>query len=513
MSGKQNRSLSRSSAIIMVARIIAYVCTMLLPIVLTRVLTLHDLGIYKQVFVAVNSLMGILPLGFFMSAYYYIPRFPERRGAAAGHIFVFTVGMGLAGTAVVTLFPGFLEWAFHEPALRGYAPAIGFTALLWMAGNVMEAITLANSEVNLSATVIFASQFFRTALLLAAAWLVQSVQALLVAALIQGLLQMGLLVWYLRSRFPGFWRHLSLSGFEGQLKYSLPYGMGGLAYTMVTDLHNYFVSRTYGAETFALYSTGCFQLPLMSVLGESVTAVLLPRVSQLQSEGRHEEIVQSVSRAIRKLALVYFPVFFFLEVVARDLILMLFKDTFLASVPIFRVNLALVLLNLFVLDPISRAYPQFRIRMLGLNVALAVLMVVSLALGVGPFGPIGAIAIVVGVLLLGRLSTLYILRDALHLRWSHLRLLRGTGLAAVAGAAAMLGAIVVHHWLGDSVPGFIAASAYAGRLAALMRMLVTGVVYCLGYGAALFALRVIEPDEISLLRRWTRLPAAQPKQA
>ena len=80
----------------------------------------------RKIFVAVNTLMGILPLGFFMSVYYYLPRDPERRETIIHHVFFFNLAMGAFGCLLLTIFPQLLGWLFEEPALTGYAPVIGF---------------------------------------------------------------------------------------------------------------------------------------------------------------------------------------------------------------------------------------------------------------------------------------------------------------------------------------------------------------------------------------------------
>ncbi len=71
---------------------------------------------------------------------------------------------------------------------------------------------------------------------------------------------------------------------------------------------------------------------------------MIPRISALQHVNDSHEIIRLLARATRKLAAVYFPVYAFLVVVAHEFIAFLFTPRFLAGVPVFRINLTLLLL-------------------------------------------------------------------------------------------------------------------------------------------------------------------------
>ena len=65
-------------------------------------------------------------------------------------------------------------------------------------------------------------------------------------------------------------------------------------------MHNYFVSNAFGPASFAIYSVGCMQVPLLSLLRESITAVLIPRTSELQQRGDKRQILLTTIRAMRQ---------------------------------------------------------------------------------------------------------------------------------------------------------------------------------------------------------------------
>jgi len=302
---------------------------------------------------------------------------------------------------------------------------------------------VAHQEAKLSTIFIISSQLTKTLLLLVAAMAFGSLRALIYAALVQGILQTIILLIYLRSRFPRFWGSFDWAVLRMQLSYALPFGIAGLLFTLQMDLPNYFVSNQFDPATYAIYAIGCFNIPLVGMLSESVGAVMIPQVSVLQKQGDHREILALAARVARKLALVYLPLYAFLIVMGREFLTVLFTQQYAASWPIFAINLTLLPLGVFVSDPIMRAYAEHRQFLPKLYLALVALLFAALWAGTSRFGLIWAISVVVGVGIIGRFITWLKIGHILHIRWRDVRLLKDVGkIAIAAGVAGLLTAFV-----------------------------------------------------------------------
>src|SRR5207253_1466643 len=128
---------------------------------------------------------------------------------------------------------------------------------------------------------------------------------------------------------------------RAQLGYSLPLGAAAILSMAQLDLHNYFVARSFDAATFAIYAVGCFQLPFLQIVAESVGGVMIPAVGRLQLEGERREIVELLARMVRMLAALYFPLYACLLVVGREFVTVLFTESYRGSWPIVAVSLML----------------------------------------------------------------------------------------------------------------------------------------------------------------------------
>jgi O-antigen/teichoic acid export membrane protein len=386
-------SLTSQAIWLMAAKTVSFAFAVALPLLLVRRLSQQDLGLYKQVFFVVTTAMNLLPLGFAMSAFYFLPREKERQPAVIANILAFLGGAGGAGAITLLVWPEFIVWLFGTPELASLSRPLGMVVLLWTLGSFLELITVAVQDVRASTAFIVLAQFSKTGLLMGAAVLVGTVESLVFAALAQGFVQIAVMGLYLRRRFPGFWRAFDWPLLRRQGAYALPLGMSSIIIQLQDTLHHLFVSHAFGPAGYAIYSVGVTQLPLVGILRESAGAVMLPRINQLESQNGRLEILDLVARAGRKLALVYFPLCAFLLVAGREVVVFLFTRQYEASWPIFALAVMVLPMNAIVLDPVTRAYSErfffLRVRLVVLAALTTVLALYSFELGL--VGVMGAV--------------------------------------------------------------------------------------------------------------------------
>src|ERR1044072_5944564 len=284
-------SLTARAFWLILAKTLAFVFGFALPLLLARRLSQKEFGLYKQAFLVVGTASAMLPLSFVMSAFYFLPRERERKGAVVLNIMLFNTLVGSVALLLLLLRPGLLAGIFNSHALVPYAPQIGLLILLWIVSYFLEIVSIANQDSLLSAAFIVAAQFTKTVLLFTAALAFSTIGALLWAGIIHGALQTLVLVLYLRSRFGSFWRDFDAGVMRRQVAYGLPLGLGAILYVVMADMHNYFVSYRFGEEAFAIYANGCFSLPLVGIIMESIGTVMIGRVRHLQDEGDRRGII------------------------------------------------------------------------------------------------------------------------------------------------------------------------------------------------------------------------------
>src|SRR6185312_7452940 len=136
---------------------------------------------------------------------------------------------------------------------------------------------------------------------------------------------------------------------------------------------------------------------------------------------------------------VQFPIYAILLVAGRDLIVFIYTRTYAASAPIFYITITLIVLNVFMYDPIVRAYLELRTFILVVRIAVLVALCIVLVPVIHRFGMIGAaVTAIVG----DTAERLIVGRKVCHTigaTWHDVRLLSGVlRIAAVTVVAALI---------------------------------------------------------------------------
>ncbi len=445
-------SLRSQSAWLLGAKIVGFGFAFILPLIVVRVLSQEQFGLYRQSFLVVTNAVAILPLGLAMSAYYYLAREKEKRAAAILNILVVHFVLGAAAFLALLFFPQILGELFVSAEMARLAPLIGAAVWLWMFSFFLEHAAVANREAKVATGFIVFAQLSKTALMCGFVLLFRSVDSILYAAIVQGSIQTVILLIYLAKRFPGFWLMFNPGFFKEHLVYALPFGLAGILWTMQVDLHYYFVSHRYGEAQFAIYAVGCFQLPLVTMLSESVISVLIPRMSELQLNDEKRKIITLTARAMQKLAFVYFPIYVFFLITSETLITTLFTAKYADSVPIFVVFLTLLPFSILISDPIVRSYEKLGRFLLKVRIATFLVLVAGLYYGITFLDLRGVIAVVIVIRIAEMLFVEFVVFKSIGVKLSDIALLKNVGKTALLSIFSGIGTFFVYEAIRTAVP-------------------------------------------------------------
>jgi O-antigen/teichoic acid export membrane protein len=482
----QTPSLTSQAAWLLIAKLIGFAFSIAAPLIIVRILSQQEFGLYKQAFLAITAALQFLTLAFYMNVFYFLPRRPASGPKIVLNVLIVHGIAGVGAMAVLLARPQILNAMFGSNALIRYAPAIGIAICLSLVGYFLEVIATANQDVKYSTIFIISAQFTKGVATVGAALLGRSLDALLYAAILQAALQCSALFWYLHKHFPGFLSRPDWKLMREQITYSVPFGVGAIVSPHNNDIHMFMVAHRFSAAEYAIYAVGCLQLPLIGLLRQSVSAVLIPRISYLQHRQQTREIKVLLGTAMRKLALVYWPVYAILSVTAYEFIQVLYTSQYIASGPVFQIYLTVLPLAAFLYDPFTRAFPEHTTFLVRARLLETVVLILGLYFGMQLFGLYGAIAVVVVMVLTDYIVVTYKIWDMLAFTWSDLPifkpLIRIAACAAMAGVAAQL---IRLQFIGERP---------------LKILLISGVVFCAIYAAAILLLRVPTAEETGMVR-------------
>jgi O-antigen/teichoic acid export membrane protein len=476
---------ARRAAWLTTANSIAFGLSFIAPLLLVRMLSQTEFGVYKQVFQILMSTIAALNLQVASTAYYFMPRAPEKKLQVMINVLAFYGAIGALTGALFIFYPEWSLLVFESGDLPAYMPLLGVTILLWLVSSNLEVIPLALGDVRASSVFIVISQLTKSALTVGAALAFHSVRAMIWAAAIQGMLQILFMFVYIRRRFGQ--RSVRICGafdlalFKAQIGNALPYGLGSFAQTAQGDLHNFVVSRYFPPAGFAVYSAGLFQLPLLGLLTTSFSSALIPEVSKLAAAGAKRAIIPIWLNAARKLALVVVPICALMFVLRYEIITLLFTSAYREAAPLFGIYLFSALLPMTLTGSPIRAHEEFKFFRFKLHLALLPVTFGALYVGIHAAGLIGAVSALVGLQTLEAAIVVTAVGRRLGFVANDLRHLTPALKTALAAGAAALAAYAVKLPL---------AQAHT-----LVKLVICGAVFGAVYIFAAYALGAVTDAE------------------
>jgi O-antigen/teichoic acid export membrane protein len=473
----QGTGLTGRAALLAVANSMAFAMAFMLPLVLVRTLPQSEFGLYKQAFQIVTTALALLGLHVSTTAFYFMPRHPEKKAQIVLNVLIFYFAVGAVLALVFAIHPQWVTLIFKSDDLAPHIPLLGLAILLWLVSSFLEIVTVADGHIRAATIFIVAVQLSKSLLLIGAGLAFGTIRALLIAAVIQGALQCAILLIYLYRRFGVFWKSFDAKLLKAQLANALPFGFGGLVVSLQLDLNKYFVSHYFDPADFAIYSVGCFQIPLMMVLVDSVSSVLIPEVARLEMEGNNKKIIALWMAVMRKLSLFFVPTAVALLVLRHEFITALFTKDYAGAAPIFAINLIAFLLTITVTGPVLRAFEDLKFFRLKLYICLIPVTCGALYVGIKTAGLTGAIAADVSIQLLAIATTIIVIGRRLRMGLVDLKQLTPILRTAAAAAVAGLAALAVKMTLADARPfvTLAVASAVFGAVYLVMAV-ITGAV-------------------------------------
>jgi O-antigen/teichoic acid export membrane protein len=337
------------------SKLLGYAVRLVLPYFLVRLLTVADFGAYRQFFLLEVYIATLFQLGINQALYYFIPRDVKNAGAyflnsVLMNIVVFSVAFVVIGAVADPL----SRWLNMDILRDAFWPLVGYVLILMLAV-ACDCYLMARQKVKAAAFFEIGGQLLASIVSVAAAFVTRRLDAILLGLVVARAVQLVAMIAYIHWRLHGFRAERYFTGLSEQIRYGVVLGAAGTLSTMLVRLHEFFVSRYYGTEAYAVYSAGCTELPLIQMFTQSVAVVALGQFATMEKAGDWEGINRLWRRVLTSSYAVALPVVAAMLLVAKPLILFMFTDTYAAAVPIFQANAILKLGLIFNATLVLRA--------------------------------------------------------------------------------------------------------------------------------------------------------------
>jgi O-antigen/teichoic acid export membrane protein len=468
----------KPALLIIAGRIAGFIAAFATPLILVRVFDLDTFGTYKQWFLLYITLLTITQIGMSESLLFFLPRAEADAGRYVMNSVLFLTVVGAAASGILVLNAGRIAEWMSNPALGPLIPLLALYLLLMQASIGLETVMTARSAYRSAAVAYAATDITRALFLIVPVLVVPSLRSLLYGAVAFAGVRLTFTLRYFWRTFGHGFRP-DAACFVRQLAYALPFALSVVASIAQENLHQYAVSGLFDAATFAVYSVGCLQIPLIDLVATTVCNVMMVGMTTALHDGRESDVIELWHDTVRKLALVFFPLAFLLLVSARDLIVMLFTSAYLASVPVFMVGVVAVFFAAVPMDGLLRVYAKTNV-LLAINLVRLALIIATIHWAIASWGLVGAILVTVLALALGKAIGLVTVASIWRVNLGRLLPWRALISVIVIAASAAVPAVAV---------------AYGLQAPAFVRLLAVGTVYAATYAALVMAFGLLSRHE------------------
>lgn len=443
-------------------RITAFAATFLIPVVLARVFEPAQFGTYKQIFLVYSTFALIAQFGMAESLYYFLSADRSKQGRyVANSVAALTLMGSICFAALAAGGHRISIWLSNE-AIGRYTVLLGLYFLLMLASSNLEIVMVARKRFKLASASYALSDILRAALFIGPVLVFRSLEGLMVGAVLQAMVRCVALAVYTWRDFQAE-LHPDWCCFKDQLRYAIPFGLAVLAAILQSNFHQYAVSHYFDAATFAVYSVGCLQVPIVDFVATPMGTVMMVRIGEQIRDGVTREVLPIFHDTSRKLALLFFPLAGLLLVNARDIIVLLFTERYAGSVPIFMIWSLAILFATLPTDGVLRAYAQTRFLLLLSTLGLALVAGV-IGWFLAAFQLRGAVVVTIIALAVSKTLALYRITTLMGVRMR--RLLPWRNLAATLAIAGAACAPAMAVRAGLNLPPYLALVAVSSVYAA-----------------------------------------------
>ncbi len=360
-------SLVKQASLISAADFFRLVIKTVIGIILARLLSKDDYGTYRQLFMLYAIVNAVFLIGIPQSMMFFLPKAEseDKLKVIISQTLDIIVILGFLSLIFLLSLRIPISQLFNNPRLSKSILIFGAYPFLMYINQVFYSILLGLRKPGKAAQFIIFSILCDVVVVLLIAFYTKNLQWIVAAVVFSAFLQLlyarvSIRRWKTANLLASF----DVPLFKEQMNFSLPLGLSMIVGIIAVQLDKFLISSYFTPEQFAVFAIGAAELPLIGIITNSVNAVLLPALSAKQGT---KEISGLYRGAVRKNALLLFPMFVFCLLYARHIIVFLYTDKYLDAVPFFRIYLMTIPLRIATFGLLFQVFRKTRI-IFGLSV-------------------------------------------------------------------------------------------------------------------------------------------------
>jgi len=405
-----------------VSKSFKHVSVFLLSILLSRYLSLDDYGSYLQVMLIATSVIYFSLMGIPSSIYYFVHRVKNKKQFIKRTILMIHV-LAIVSSSIILLMSGYISEFLNNSQLVDVAFVFVMFILFQIPIKIFEPLMISTDnilgfvKINIFFNILF---FFAVAIPLVYYSDIDYVYYSMISFFILQYLVIHISIFReyvnLDNADSDEYKDIEHCSIMNQLKYSLPIGASGAIAELSRIVDKIIVSSYFSPAQLAIYARGAMEIPMLSVVINSLANILMPNFVKSYENNDVEKILVYWHRSTVLIAFVVYPLMILMIAIGDILIPMLFTEKFNDSIIIFQIYTFSLLFRITAYDSIVRAVGRTNV-LLRVTFISLVLNTLLTIIFIELFGIIGAPFATFISILVVRLEMLRVIKNLLNIKF------------------------------------------------------------------------------------------------
>jgi len=354
-------SLSTQAAYVFIGRVSASTLSFVVPIILVRIFTQEEYGLYQQALLISITLIEVLKWGLINSLFYFYPLAKEKISELLSQTFYLLVFIGSIFLPLLYLLRLVISDLFNSTVFISLIWPIGFYFFFMLTSLILNSLFVLEKK---SKTVVIyevANQLVRITIVLGTAIIFKDIYVVLWGLALFALLRSSVLYVYLKKNYKISYKKIEMSYLLSQIKYIFPIGGARLVKEIGSRIDKYILCGMFSPAQYAIYAVANFKIPFIGAFYGSVGNVLIPAMTIHGNNGELNKTKELWHKMIVKYATVTIPSVILFLLLAKHIIILLYTDKYIDSVNVFRIFLIIFFIQMINPSSVLRACRETKV--------------------------------------------------------------------------------------------------------------------------------------------------------
>jgi O-antigen/teichoic acid export membrane protein len=343
------RDVAARAALLSLSRFLNQGLLLLSPVILVRLLSVADFGRYREFLVYASVLQSFAGALAYSSLSTFVPAYPQQTWQYVRQAVALVAVISLSASAALIV----VDSAMHGAVVGGYLwPVVAYT-LFFVNVDFWQSLWLAQKKLPLLMAYTTARLLMRLTVVVGAAALTRDVSTIIWSLVTFEFLRLcvSTFSWLRQSARAAEPRS---SSWRGHFSFVAPLQLSAIVGTLNARAGNLVLAKYGGPTALAEYTIGTYLEPVLVVLRNSLSEVLLPDMARSRATGEGDPIALW-RRATVVFMLLLVPVAVLVARYAEPIIATLFSERYLAAAPVMQIYSLILLRECFDFGMLLRA--------------------------------------------------------------------------------------------------------------------------------------------------------------